>query len=153
MKAVGHYSGSTHWAFLNLVSLILTVLTLLPLLSLRKKYRQLGYSKRKANEIKEKKETDEHIKEIYDDLRSFVRKMRVGIIVELLIAAAAVVIFIFTEDMSKRVVVSDKYTWMMVAAEAAALAVDFICFRYRGIRPEEETLQKNDETTASAVNC
>lgn len=153
MKAVGHYSGSTHWAFLNLVSLILTVLTLLPLLSLRKKYRQLGYSKRKANEIKEKKGTDEHIKEIYDDLRSFVRKMRVGIIVELLIAVAAVVIFIFTEDMSKRVVVSDKYTWMMVAAEAAALAVDFICFRYRGIRPEEETLQKNDETTASAANC
>lgn len=153
MKAVGHYSGSTHWAFLNLVSMILTVLTLLPLLSLRKKYRQLGYSRRKAKEIREKKDTDEHTKNIYDDLRSFVRKMWIGIVIELLIAAAAVVIFLFTEDMSKRVVISDKYTWLMVVTEAAALTIDFICFRYRGIRPEEETIQKNDEISEVEINC
>ncbi|OPZ16413.1 MAG: hypothetical protein BWZ04_03142 [Firmicutes bacterium ADurb.BinA205] len=64
--------------------------------------------------------------------------MRAGIIIELLIAVAAVLIFIFTEDITKRVVISDKYTWIMVVTEAAALAVDFICFRYRGIRPDDE---------------
>ena len=138
LKAVGHYSGSAHWAFLNLVSMILTVLTLLPLLSLRKKYRQIGFSRRKAKKLKDKKDTDERIKDLYDDLRSFVWKMRAGIIIELLIAVAAVLIFIFTEDITKRVVISDKYTWIMVVTEAAALAVDFICFRYRGIRPDDE---------------
>lgn len=144
MKAVGHYSISDHWAFLNLVSLILTVLTLLPVFAMRRKYRQLGYAKRRAKELKEQKETDKHIKEIYDDLRSFVRKMRTGIVIELLIAAAAVLIFIFTEDLSKRLVIRDKYTWLMVLTEAAALAVDFICFRYRGVRPEDEPSGNTD---------
>ncbi|MBR3666469.1 MAG: hypothetical protein IKN66_04845 [Ruminococcus sp.] len=124
MKAVGHYSISDHWAFLNLVSLILTVLTLLPVFAMRRKYRQLGYAKRRAKELKDQKETDKHIKEIYDDLRSFVRKMRTGIVIELLIAAAAVLIFIFTEDLSKRLVISDKYTWLMVLTEAAEFKRD-----------------------------
>lgn len=145
MKAVGHYSNSDHWAFLNLVSLILTVLTLLPLFSLRKKYRQLGYARRKSKELKDQKDNDSHIKEIYDDLRGFVRKMRAGIVIEMLITAAAVLIFIFTEDMSKRLVLRDKYTWLMIAIEALALAADLICFRYRGIRPEEKISKEPDK--------
>lgn len=145
MKAVGHYSNSDHWAFLNLVSLILTVLTFLPFFSLRKKYRQLGYARRKSKEIKDQKETDKRIKRLYDDLRRFVYKMRAGIVIELLIAVTAVLIFIFTEDMSKRLVLRDKYTWLMIVAEALALAADFICFRYRGIRPEENISKETDK--------
>ena len=147
MKAAGHYSDSEHWAFLNLVAALLTILTLLPVLSLRRKYRQLSYSRRKVRELKEIKEQDEHLRDIYDDLRSFIRKLRTGIVLEILIAVLAVVVFLITEDISKRVVMSDRYTGIMILIEAAALVIDFICFRYRGKRIQES--EKKESMTSA----
>ena len=149
MKAIGHYSDSEHWAFLNLIAMLLTVLTLLPLLALRRKYRQLSYSRRTARELKKKADTNENIRQIYDDLRRFVRKMRIGIVLELLIAVLAVVIFLFTENITKRVVISDRYTGIMILVEAATLVTDFICFRYRGVRFREEKTIPEDNMTAA----
>ena len=136
LTVIGHISDESHWAFLNLVCVLVTVLILFPLLFLRKKYRQLSYSKRKAKELKDSE--DEHDKEIRRDLRRFVTKMRVGILFELIISAAAVIIFLLTENITKSVVIRDKWTGLMILTADLALLADFICFRYRGERPEEQ---------------
>ena len=136
LTVIGHISDESHWAFLNFVCVLVTVLILFPLLFLRKKYRQLSYSKRKAKELKDSE--DEHDKEIRRDLRRFVTKMRVGILLELIISASAVIIFLLTENITKSVVIRDKWTGLMILTAYLALLADFICFRYRGERPEEQ---------------
>ena len=134
LTVLGHISDEHHWAFLNLVCVIITVLILCPLLFLRKKYRQLPYSKRKAKELKDYE--IQHDQKIRRDLRRFVMKMRIGIILEILIATAAVIMFLLTENITKSVVIRDKWTGIMILTAYLALLADYICFRYRGERPE-----------------
>ena len=140
LKAIGHLSEEQHWAFLNLICALLTVLILLPLFFLRRKYRQMRYAKRKAKELDEEPSAEK----ICKDLRKFVRKMRVGVILELLLAAAAVIVFLLTENIMKPVVIRDSWTWLMLLIAYLALLADFICFRYRGRRPEEPAEQSRE---------
>lgn len=134
LTALGHISDEQHWAFLNLVCVLLTVLILFPVLQLRTKYRQLRYSKQKIRELKDSVESP--AVQICRNLRSFIRKMRVGFLLELLLAAAAIVIFLLTENITKSVVIRDKWTGLMILIAYLALLADYICFRYRGKRPE-----------------
>ena len=135
LTVLGHISDGHHWAFLNLVCVLLTALILFPLLFLRKKYRQIPYSKRKAKELKDS--NVEQDRKIYRDLRRFVTKMRIGIILEILLAVSAVIMFLMTENITKSVVIRDKWTGLMILIAYLALLADFICFRYRGERPED----------------
>ncbi|MBE6877484.1 MAG: class B sortase, partial [Ruminococcus sp.] len=47
LKAEGHPSDETHWAFLNLLCVLLTFLIFLPVTHIRKKYRQIPESRKK----------------------------------------------------------------------------------------------------------
>ena len=147
-QAEGHSTLSgDHWALLNLVCLILTVLTLLPLTEIPRKYRQFPYTYNKIDDLEEElgvyengenEEQDTLQSELLDDLRRFKKKLISGLVLEILSIVAALIAFIFTEDMRNPMVLSDKWTGLMVLIFAVSIVFDIIFFRYRGIRPEEE---------------
>ena len=141
--AIGDMSYGSQWAVLNLVCVIYTIITLFPFLSLKRKYRQIHYSKKKYCEIEKEGNIDDVKKKIYNNLKGFVRKMHFGMLIEALIAVASAIVFIFTENINGKIIISDEWTWLMIVIAASSLLVDFICFRYRGIRPEENEKQDN----------
>ena len=144
-EAVGHDTeGADHWALLNLICLIMTLITLLPLTQIRRKYRQISYSKDKIDEVEDALERDllpetepSYLNKVTDDLRSFIRKMYIGIAMEIVAILAAVIAFILTEDISSKMVIRDEWTWLMVLIFAVSIIFDFIFFRFRGAYPPE----------------
>lgn len=134
--AIGKISLGSQWAALNLVCVLYTLLTLFPIFGIRRKYRQFRFSKKTSQDLSTSQEQTKRTEEIIRDLRGFVRKMRVGFFCEAVLFLAAAVVFLLTEDIGKSVILYDEWTWLMVLMAAGALAIDFICFRYRGIRPE-----------------
>lgn len=134
--AIGKISLGSQWAALNLVCVLYTLLTLFPIFGIRRKYRQFRFSKKTSQDLSASQEQTKRTEEIIHDLRGFVRKMRVGFLCEAVLFLAAAVVFLLTEDIGKSVILYDEWTWLMVLMAAGALAIDFICFRYRGIRPE-----------------
>lgn len=134
--AIGKISLGSQWAALNLVCVLYTLLTLFPIFGIRRKYRQFRFSKKTSQDLSTSQEQTKRTEEIIRDLRGFVRKMRVGFLCEAVLFLAAAVVFLLTEDIGKSVILYDEWTWLMVLMAAGALAIDFICFRYRGIRPE-----------------
>ena len=131
--AIGHKVGNGKWAILNLLCVFCTFLTFLPLWSLKRKYGQFSYSKRKINEL-EKNSNEED--QVLSDLKHFVKKGRAGVISEILILIVSGLTFILTEDIQGRMCIRDKWTGAMIVISAFALAADYIFMRYRGKRPE-----------------
>lgn len=133
LKAFGHTLHDEKWSLLNLLCVICIFLTFLPLWAMKTKFGQFSYSKRKIHELEKKPE--ENI-QIIRDLKHFIRKGRTGLITECLIFIISVVFFLLTEDITGRMSIRDEWTGSMILIAAAALTTDFICLRYRGIRPE-----------------
>lgn len=173
-RAMGHGLSGSSWAVLNLVCVLLTLYTLFPVGSLRIKYRQIGYSKRTAKRLEEtqgaapaesvlgspgeaskspqelkgaviERTTDSGRRaRVIRDLRSYVRIMTAGLVLEAGLAAGAVCFFYITEDFRQNMGIMDRWTPLMIGLFALTLSVDFICFRYRGARPEEfEAAEEN----------
>lgn len=71
------------------------------------------------------------------DLRRYVKIMTAGLVLEVGAAVGAGYLFYITEDIRRQMVIQDRWTPYMIGLFALALLVDFICFRYRGMRPEE----------------
>lgn len=135
--AIGKISLGTNWAVLNLICVLYTLLTLFPLFRIHKKYRQIRYSKKKRKELSKAENPDKQTQDMIKDLRGFVRKMRIGFILEVCMVLVSAIVFLLTEDICKSVVLCDEWTWLMVLMAACILLIDFICFRYRGIRPTD----------------
>lgn len=172
----GHGSPKGGWALLNAVCVLIALYTLLPLIHTGKKYRQIFYSKRKAKELEQTLEAPESVndseavkssarnspmdqteelseedrKEIASDLRKHVKKMIVGIIAESLLVLTAAVVFILTENIFSPMVISDRFTWVMVLFAILGLIIDFILFRYRGKLPPGEH-SKNDHRQSAPL--
>ena len=154
MQAIGHISDESHWAFLNLICVLLTFLIILPLFFLKRKYRQLRYAKRtaadldqicKAEEIQLAEEEQDRFGEYSSKLKKFRRKIHIGIIAELLLTVAAVIVFLLTENMTKPMVIRDRWTWLMLLIGYTALLADFIFFRYRGKRITGQDRERIEE--------
>ena len=135
-RAVGHGSRSDSWALLNLACALLTLYTLLPLGNLRVKYRQIGYSRRMARELG-RVDGAARQRRVIRDLRRFLGKLRLGLALEIAVVAGAGYLFYRTEDVRRSMVILDRWTPWMIGLFALALLVDFICFRYRGMRPDD----------------
>jgi len=143
LDAVGHLSESNHWAFLNLVCVLLIFFLFVPLFYTGKKYRQLPYARKKIKEFEEKLEIyDDADREFADaiisDLKEFIRKIVFGTVVEVLLLIVSAVLFLITENLSKPVVMRDRWTGLMILILSCVWIVDFICFRYRGERPDDD---------------
>ncbi len=160
--------------------MILSFGILLPLVSVRRKYRQYGYARRKAKEYDEildgyeqtkQQAAEEHTEEAPADsgetppcseaeaerfekirkgLRRFLRSMRIGVLLELLLFIIAVIVFLRTENITKPMVIRDEWTGLMILLTTLSLIADFICFRYRGERPEHADDQQNHEDAVPA---
>ena len=85
------------------------------------------------------------------DLRHYVRVMGVGLMLEIGVAGAAGYLFYITEDFRRNMVILDRWTPCMIGLFALALLVDFICFRYRGSRPKEDSV--TDEQSENDANA
>lgn len=140
-RAVGHGAQNTTWALLNLVCAALTVYTLFPLGNLRVKYRQFGYSRRTARKLNRVEGIYRQRLVIYD-LKRFYGRLWLGFLLEAALAAGAAYLFYRTEDIRRNMVILDGWTPVMIALFALALLIDFLCFRYRGFRPEEDEPQE-----------
>lgn len=143
LQAIGHLSNESHWAFLNLICVLLTFLIWLPFFFLKRKYRQIRYAKHTYSDIDEildkqkaglTDEENERFGEYSKKLKKFRRKIHSGIIAEFIITVAAVIIFLLTENITKPMVIRDKWTWLMLLIGYISLLIDFVCFRYRGKR-------------------
>lgn len=144
-KAMGHITenGSKHWAFLNLVCMVLTFLLLVPLFGTRIKYRQRRYSKDKIDEIEAYTDWIENgggkvsdlVEKVCKNLKNFVARMTIGLILEIYLVIAAIVAFVLTENITMPMVMSDKWTWLMVLILGLAMITDIACFRFYGKHP------------------
>ena len=154
LLAVGHKMQNGKWSFLNLMCVVCTLLTLLPIWAAGRKFGQLSYSKKTVRRLEQQAEADkkapdydaeapEQLRQnrIIHDLKHFLRKSRIGILAELIILIAAVIVFLLTEDLTGRMGIRDRWTGLMILIAAAALLADIICLRYRGERPDEEAEQ------------
>lgn len=121
------------WALLNLACALLTLYTLLPLGSLRVKYRQIGYARGTARRLDAARDG-----RVIRDLRRYARGMAVGVALEGAAVGAAGYLFYRMQDMRRGMVIIDRWTPWMIGVFALALLVDYICFRYRGMRPKED---------------
>lgn len=143
--AIGHIlaNGSKHWALLNLICVILTVLVLLPVFRINKKYRQRSYSMDKIDEIDVYTEWVENgggtvsdlVEKVYKNLKSFLVRMTVGVVLEIYLVIAAIIAFVLTENITMPMVMSDKWTWLMVLIFGLAIIADIVCFRFYGEHP------------------
>ncbi len=148
LKAVGHLSDSSHWALLNLICLLLTFLTLLPLFALRRKYRQLPYAQKHERALTESGKHDLHTNAVLHSLRTFIRRFRIGTLSEVFLLTLSAIVFLQTENMTKPMVLRDGTTGLMILIEAAALLIDYLCFRYRGEKPDD-AMQSTDPEGAA----
>lgn len=142
---VGH--GENKWSLLDLCCTALTLLILLPLTYVRKKYRQIGYSRRTAAALAQLapenplalKTADEYgphyIPGVIRKLRGFRRRMLAGTVLEAALTIGAAVLLLQTQDFSCPMTLIDKWTPLFLGITAAAWITDFICFRYRGDKP------------------
>lgn len=161
--AKDHDTAVRGWSLLNFICVIATILTLIPVIFLKKKYGQFYYAKRKIRDISgilacfkgiERALSGGHKTddlnllgltegfismhtEVSDGLKSFCRKARIGILLEIFTAVAASIVFVLTENIYLPMTLSDDYTIIMVAIFAVSLLIDFIFLRYRGKRPEQ----------------
>ncbi len=110
---IGHDTDDSHWALLNLICVIATLLTLLPLFFIRKKYHQLRYAKNMVKKFDDEEYVDENevnrYQTLIDDLKDFIKKMRTGVIMEILALVISVIAFILTEDITQPIVIRDDW--------------------------------------------
>ncbi|MBP5295277.1 MAG: hypothetical protein J6Y95_06105, partial [Lachnospiraceae bacterium] len=134
--------GNLAWALVNLICLIITVYLFLPLLKLRDKYGR-GRKMEKYNEEKLAVYGEEDETHFYR-LKRFLRRFRIGLCLEILTVAVAIIAFILTENMRLPMVLFDQWTPMMAALLALCWIIDVRLMRYRDQEPEEADLSSEE---------
>lgn len=144
-KAVGHGKTQT-WALLNLICVALTFYAWLPLFQLKRKFGRRKKAKLWIEEAQNRLDANtsaeeaeqSNIKKLIDDLKKFLKAFRIGCIAEPVIAGAALIVFIITENLRTPMTLIDKYTPIMLAIFGVAIITDRILFFYRGEQWEED---------------
>lgn len=173
-KAIGH-GQSRVWALLNLICVFLTLYTWLPLFGLRRKFSRKKKAKNYieesnelldfwdeskeeimksyTDELKEMFETTfEEIEEIVKDMKKFIRRFNIGLIVEPIIFILAVIAFILTEDIFNPMVLIDKWTPLMIAIFGISIIIDWRLYVYRGIQPDDEDEDDSEDNDEKSEN-
>ncbi len=118
----GGVSGDETWALLNLICVILTIYICAPLFSLKEKFGR----KKLMQTANEKNEYTE----IYQ-IERFRRRWVIGLMLEILISAGAVIFYLLTAKMDHSLTLIDKWTPLMLILLLAAWVVDIRLIRYR----------------------
>ncbi|MBQ9685758.1 MAG: sortase [Oscillospiraceae bacterium] len=149
-RPTGGSHGDAAWALVNLICLLMTAYLLLPLLHLKAKFGRAGLMK-KANENRETlnaEETGEDEEACYK-VKKFLRRFRIGLVLELVITIAALVVFILTENMRLPMVLIDKWTPLMLILLLACWIVDVRLARYRSDGPDDAEQAHGAETVGA----
>ncbi len=103
-----------------------------------------------AGDIQEK-EFDEGVELLYYRLRSFLRKFRIGILLEAVFAVIALIVFILTEDMRLPMILIDQYTPVMIILLLIVWLFDVTLIRYRKevLAEKEEAIREQAEREAA----
>ena len=147
LAAWGHNEAG-HWALLNLICLIMTIIILLPGKAIIKKIRQVFSDDEEENKNEETAcdmiENDEE-----EDSTSDKKKLQriLGMIAQLIIAVAALILFIRTENLTKPMVIIDKWTLAMIILFAATWAIDVFVIRYAREKEQQEEYDEPAETS------
>lgn len=137
-KASGHGRKNSSWAFLDLVCAMMAVYTFFPLGCLRRKYGQILYAVKLRRLSGDPK--------LVRDLGRFLVFLFTGMIIEGVVAAGSSAWFYMNENIVGPVTVLGHDTPLMIGLFGLVLCMDYICFRYRGIRPETNELSDNNVT-------
>ena len=131
-QPTGGSFGERVWALLNLICLLITLYLLLPLLHLKAKFRRKKQMQSANEQYGEGGygKTSENEKEVYK-IKPFVRRFRTGMVLEILVCVAAVIIFILTEDMRLPMVLIDRWTPLMIVLLLICWILDVRLIRYR----------------------
>ena len=166
---LANWHGKDYWALLNLICAILTCYICLPLHRLFSKFKR-NKNMKKFNEIyeeaflneeeKDGKRNNSEINESNDETdanlenqeekqtllyqqKKFKKRSIVGVILEVIIAIIAVIVFILTENIWLRITIVDKWTPLMIIILVACWIVDIRLLRYR----EDKDIHRIRENT------
>ena len=145
LAAWGHNEAG-HWALLNLICLVMTIIILLPGKAIIKKIRKVFGSDEEENDETacDMIENDEEEKSS-DDKKKLQRIL--GIIAQVIIAVGALILFIRTENLTKPMVIIDKWTLAMIILFAATWAIDVFVIRYAREKEQQEEYDEPAETS------
>lgn len=122
-------TGGTHgrnaWALVNLICLAVTFYLFLPVMHIRAKYSRCK-KMRKVNETFR----------CYEE-EKFARRFRLGIALELVTCAAALITFLLTENLRLPMTLIDRWTPLMILLLAVCLITDLRLVPYREETSEE----------------
>ena len=93
-------------------------------------------------------EFDDAVREVYYNDEPFNRRLRIGLVAELVISLVALIAFILTEDMRLPMILIDEWTPLMLLFLLACWIVDVRLARYRDDAPEVE----DEDTSASGAS-
>jgi len=90
---------------------------------------------------------DAAVEALFYQVKKFLRRFRIGIALELVMAALAVVVFLLTEDMRQPMVLIDKWTPLMILLMLGSWVLDvrFIRYREKVMADEEEAELRRQE--------
>ena len=131
-------TGGSHgihvWALVNLICLVLTIYMLLPLLHLKAKFGRKNY-------IEDEKKA-----------RRFVLKFRIGVVLEILVCIVSVIAFLWTEDLSLPMALTDRWTPLMIILLLVCWLLDVLLVRFRKKGQKEEEEGQMEEGLAEAAS-
>ena len=131
-QPTGGSFGLRVWALLNLICLIITLYLLLPIMHLKAKFR------RKKQMLNVNGLYDEEKEENVYNTKSFVRRFRTGLVLEIIVSVLAVIAFILTEDIRLPMVLIDRWTPLMILLLLICWVLDVRLIRYRSKSDNEE---------------
>ena len=145
--------GLDNWALLNLISMILTVWLFVPLGYLKDKFKRRRELKQIEKDLVEGTEKDGQTIEPLDEdiarelkelVKRVVRRFRVGLVLELLIAVASVVFFFYVTDFRQPMVIINRHTPPLLLMLAACWLVDLLLIRFC-VRKKTDTEEADHE--------
>ena len=89
------------------------------------------------------KEFNSAVEILYYRLKKFLRRFRIGILLEIVVAVGALVAFILTEDMRLPMVLIDRWTLLMVLLLFLNWIIDIRLIRYWSKKQEEDNEKSN----------
>lgn len=107
-----------------------------------------------SGEIKED-EFNDAVDTLYYQVKQFLRRFRFGILLELIFAALALVVFILTEDMRLPMVIIDRWTPVMIILMLIVWLLDVRFIRYQGkvLADEEEAERRRLAREQAAMSA
>jgi|GEM_PF-461896 len=120
-RPTGSIHGEKAWAIVNLLLLIYTVYMMVPLAHLKAKFGRAKQMSRLNGELPE----------LPFNVKGFRIRFWIAVVLETILAAGSVTLFLLTEDMSLPMVLIDKWTPAMLLLAALSWISDFALTRVR----------------------